>query len=318
MNTQREGVPAGYKGRRTGKESGSDEAYDLTGNPKAYVPEIVLDRDAGQQITMDAEFTMLEGQCEVKTGETSALIGRISDTSQALTNRAQVAANCAVKTAMAAKSGIDTIERVVKCMREITSAMNDVTESVEKLERHSRDIDKVVVAVGEITKRTNTVTKNYMQKTGKANNKEQRSDPVSKDIKQVAKLINEEAQVTTDCLHILRTDINECVKVTGAAVKRIETGYKTANEASGVMNRVMDSVEDVSEQIDSIFEAAEQVSDSSTDMRRVIDNVVREVNNSSEKLAKMSSELHDYIALFQSREEIATREEAEQWSLQRF
>jgi methyl-accepting chemotaxis protein len=309
MNTQREGVSAGYKGRRSGKESGSNEAY---------VPETVLNRDADQQMAMDAGFTMPEGQGEMKAGETSALIGRISGTCQTLTNKAQVAANCAVRTAIAAKSGIDSIERIVKSMREITSAMNDVAESMEKLERHSRDIDNVVVAVGEITKRTNTVARNYTQKTGKANNKDQQSTVVSKDIKQVAKLINEEAQVTTDCLHILRADINECVKATGVAVKRIETGYKTANEASGVMNRVMDSVEDVSEQIDSIFEAAELVSDSSTDMRRIIDNVVREVNNSSEKLAKMSSELHDYIALFQSYREVADPEESEQWTLQRF
>jgi methyl-accepting chemotaxis protein len=309
MNTQREGVSAGYKGRRSGKESGSNESY---------VPETVLNRDAGQQMAMDAGFTMPEEQSEMKAGETSALIGRISGTCQTLTNKAQVAANCAVRTAIAAKSGIDSIERIVKSMREITSAMNDVAESMEKLERHSRDIDNVVVAVGEITKRTNTVTRNYTQKTGKGNIKDQRSPVVSKDIKQVAKLINEEAQVTTDCLHILRADINECVKATGVAVKRIETGYKTANEASGVMNRVMDSVEDVSEQIDSIFEAAELVSDSSTDMRRIIDNVVQEVNNSSEKLAKMSSELHDYIALFQSYREVADPEESEQWTLQRF
>jgi methyl-accepting chemotaxis protein len=309
MNTQREGVSAGYKGQRSGKESGSNESY---------VPETVLNRDAGQQMAMDAGFTMPEEQSEMKAGETSALIGRISGTCQTLTNKAQVAANCAVRTAIAAKSGIDSIERIVKSMREITSAMNDVAESMEKLERHSRDIDNVVVAVGEITKRTNTVTRNYTQKTGKGNIKDQRSPVVSKDIKQVAKLINEEAQVTTDCLHILRADINECVKATGVAVKRIETGYKTANEASGVMNRVMDSVEDVSEQIDSIFEAAELVSDSSTDMRRIIDNVVQEVNNSSEKLAKMSSELHDYIALFQSYREVADPEESEQWTLQRF
>jgi methyl-accepting chemotaxis protein len=317
MNTQRGGVPAEYKGRRSCKENGTNEAYELTGDSKAYARETVPDRDAGQQMTMDAGFTMPESQSEIKAGETSALISRISDTSQALTNKAHVAANCAVRTAIAAKSTIDTIERVVKCMREITSAMNDVAESVEKLERHSRDIDNVVVVVDEITKRTNMVTRNYTQKAGKANDKEQRSSLVSKDIKQVAKLINEEAQVTTDCLHILRTDINECVKATGFAVKRIETGYKTANEASGAMNRVMDSVEDVSEQIDSIFEAAEQVSDSSTDMRRVVDNVVREVNSSSEKLAKMSCELHDYIALFQSYREIADPEESEQWTLQR-
>ena len=316
MNTRREGVPAGYKGRRSGKESGSDEAHDLTEDRKAYVPETVPNHDAGQQMTMNTGFAMLEGQSEMKAGESSDLIGRISNTSQALTSKAQVAANCAVKTAIAAKSGMDTIERVMKCMREITSAMSDVAESVEKLERHSRDIDKVVVTVDDITRRTNTVTGNYMQKTGKANSQEQRPALVSKDIKQVVKLINEEAQVTTDCFNVLRADIDECVKATGAAVKRIETGYKTANEASGAMNRVMDSVEDVSEQIDGIFEAAEQVCDSSTDMRRIIDNVIREVNNSSEKLAKMSGELHDYIALFQSYGEFIDPEEAEQWTLQ--
>jgi methyl-accepting chemotaxis protein len=316
MNTQREGVPEGYKGRRSGKDSGKNEAYDLTGDEKVYVPASGLDHDAGQQVTADAGLTILEGQSELKAGETSALIARISDTSQALTNKAQVAANCAVRTAMAAKNGIDAIERVVKCMREITSAMNDVAESVEKLERHSQDIDNVVVAVSDIAKRTNTATKSYINKSGKDKNREQRSASVSKDMKQVAKLINEEAQITTDCLRILRIDINECVKATGTAVKRIQAGYKTANEANGSIDRVMDSVEDVSEQIDSIFEAAEQVNDSSTDMRRIIDNVVREVNNSSEKLAQMSSELHDYIELFQSCGEVACPEKAEQWTLQ--
>ena len=315
MNTQREGVPAGYKGRRSGKDSGKNEAYDLTRDDKAYTPATVLDHTTDQQVAMDVGLTMLEGQSEVKAGETSALIARISDTSQALTNKAQVAANCAVRTAIAAKSGIDTIERVVKCMREITSAMNDVAESVEKLERHSQDIDNVVVAVSDIAKRTNTATKSYMHKSGKENKREQHPASVSKDMKQVAKLINEEAQITTDCLRILRVDINECVKATGTAVKRIEAGYRTANEASGTMNRVMDSVEDVSEQIDSIFEAAEQVNDSSTDMGRIVNNVVREVNNSSEKLAQMSSELQDYIALFQSCGEVTGQEETEQWTL---
>ena len=317
MNTQSEGVPAGYKGQTSGKESGKNEAYDSTGDEKAYVPATMLGHDAGQQVIMDTGFTMIEGRNEVKTGEASALIARISNTSQALTDKAQVAANCAVRTAIATKNGIDTIERVVKCMREITGAMNDVAESVEKLERHSQDIDKVVVAVGDITKRTNKATRNYIHKSGKANTQEQRSALVSKDMKQVAKLINEEAQITTDCLRILRVDINECAKATGTAVKRIEAGYKTANEASGAMNRVMDSVEDVSEQIDGIFETAEQVNDSSTDMKRVIDNVVREVNNSSEKLAQLSSELHDYIALFQSCGEVTCPETAEQLTLQR-
>jgi methyl-accepting chemotaxis protein len=315
MNTQREGVPAGYQRRRSGKDSGENEAHDSTGDETVYVPASGLDNDAGQQVTMDAGLTILEGQSAVKAGETSALIARISDTSQVLTNRAQVAANCAVRTAIAAKNGIDTVERVVKCMREITGAINDVAESVEKLERHSQDIDNVVVAVSDIAKRTNTATKSYISKSGKDKNREQRSASVSKDMKQVAKLINEEAQITTDCLRILRIDINECVKATGTAVKRIEAGYRTANEANGFINRVMDSVEDVSEQIDGIFEAAEQVNDSSTDMRRIINNVVREVNNSSEKLAQMSSELRDYIELFQSCGEVTGPEEAGQWML---
>jgi hypothetical protein len=303
MHTHKEGVPVENSVRKTDKskaENGSTELKNCADGKKGHSKEAIPEAAGDQQVFLDAGFTTFHEQDKMEGGGKCVLVDRISDKSQILTNKAQVAANCAVRTAMATKNGIDMVENVVKCMRKITSSMNDVVESVEKLGQHSRNIEDTAITVGDIAKRTNIMAKSAVQKSVRPDNRSQNSDLIRKDMKQVARLVDEEAHITSECFNSLLADIEECVRTTNSAARRIEEGYKIANEARIAMDRIMDLVEEVSGQIDGIFEIADEVNTSSNDMIRIIDNLVHEVTGSSQQLEKISGELNGYIQRFQS------------------
>lgn len=303
MHTRKEGVPTRSRSRKIIKDKEENRVVgrkDHSGGGDEFSQKRVTEAVVDRPVFIDTGFSMLHDHNREAGEGRCVLVDRISDKSQILTNKAQIAANCAVRTAMATKNGIDTVEKVVKCMRTITSAMNDVIESVEKLGQHVRNIENTAATVEDIADRAHTTVRNAINKPVSSDNQHLESDLMRKDIKQVVRLINEEANITSECFGNIVADIEECVKMTNAAARRIEEGYKTANEARNVMDRVMDLVEEVSGQIDGIFEIADEVNTSSNDMIRVINELVQDVTVSSEQLEKMSGELNSHIERFQS------------------
>jgi prophage DNA circulation protein len=303
MHTHNEGVPAKSKSRRITKnkeDNRVDGQKDSSGGGNKFAPKRSTETVINRPVCIEPRFSTLNDHDNADGGEKCVLVDRISDKSQILTNRAQVAANCAVRTAMATKNGIDTVEKVVRCMRTIADAMNDVVESVENLKQHVQNIRNTATTVEDIADRAHTTVKNAINKSVSSENQLMESDLMRKSMKQVVRLINEEASITSESFVNIVSDIEECVKTTNAAARRIEEGYKTANEARSAMDRVMDLVEEVSGQIDGIFEIADEVNTGSNDMIRIIEELVHDVTASSEQLERMSGELNGYLERFQS------------------
>ncbi len=302
MHTHNEGVPARNKNRKIIKnkeDNRSDGRKDSSGGGKNFVQKRATEPVVNQPVFIDSRCSALHDHDGAKGEGMCVLVNRISDKSQILTNRAQVAANCAVRTAMATKNGIDTVDKVVRCIRTIADAMNDVVESVENLKQHVQNIQNTATTVEDIADRAHTAVRNTINKSAISENQLMESDLMRKGMKQVVRLIDEEASITSECFINIVTDIEECVKTTNAAARRIEEGYKTANEARIVMDKVMDLVEEVSGQIDGVFEIADEVNTGSNDMIRIIDELVRDVTASSEQLERMSDELNGHLERFQ-------------------
>jgi len=230
--------------------------------------------------------------------EVTSVIDYMSSTTQQLTDRAQGIASGTVRTAAMVKNGMDRMGKTIDRLRKITFAMDDVAESVSHVHQHSTKLTEIVPTIDNIAKRASLIAGKV---DGEIDNREKHnggSAVFAVEVKQLAEQTSSEARIVTDSINAVLKDVKECLKATQDGIRHIEEGCRLANAIGTDLDRVMDTVEETSGQIDQLLETTEEVNRSSLETSNTIESVIGEVISSSRLLAQMSRDLQISVAMF--------------------
>jgi methyl-accepting chemotaxis protein len=180
-----------------------------------------------------------------------------------------------------AEAGVNSVSRVTKGMREISSVVHSAQSVIERLGERVDEIGKIVQVIDDVANQTNLLALNAAIIAAQAGEHGRGFAVVSDEIKQLA----ERTSGSTREIHLLIRRVQEESRQAVGAVEKgaraVEEGVKLADQASRSLAKIMDSTQLAIGRVQGIARTTVEQAESSRQVSLAIDKVADMVNHIS-------------------------------------
>ncbi len=228
-------------------------------------------------------------------GQASLIVQQVSKASEQSATNAQEAARGAEQAAELAKEGSLAVDANIKAMYKVRNVVNEMSEKINELGRHSEEIGRMISVIEDIAAQTNLLALNAAIEAARAGEQGRGFAVVADEVKKLAERTAKEAKEIASLVSTVQKGVTESIKAAKEGASQTEEGVSIANEAGQALNKILDAAKTVSEQIEQISAAAQQVSASATEMVRVIDSVSKAAEENSVAATQMVATKEDVL-----------------------
>ncbi len=261
-----------------------------------------LARVASEQATMlqssSDSMRMLEQVVEqVSTGshkqsseitKAGASVGQVSSVAEQVAVNASSAATGSRDAAKLAEEGASKTRETVEGMNKISVAVDDAVGKVGALGTASEQIGKIVAVIEDIAAQTNLLALNAAIEAARAGEHGRGFAVVSDEVRKLAERTVEATKEIVDLVTNVQTGVTEAVSAMEQGAAEVQSGSVLATESGEFIERILQASQGVSEQINQISAAAEELTASSGELVSVVDNVGSITEENSAASGQMS------------------------------
>ena len=216
------------------------------------------------------------------TNQLSQAISQVAGNIQTVATQANAAT-------IAARAGVEKVEKTLAEMQAIKKAVDLSTGKVHEMGSHSDQIGQIVVTIDEIASQTNLLALNAAIEAARAGEAGKGFAVVAAEVRNLA----ERSSVATREIGALINSIQKVVKEAIAAMengtKEVEQGVALANEAGQSLQEILEAAGSVNEQAEQASAAAEQMSASASELVSAVDSVSSVVEQNTAAMSEMST-----------------------------
>ncbi len=196
----------------------------------------------------------------------AASIGEVSSNAQGVTESA-------AKTKVAADKGERAVKSTIQGMEGIKHKVFDSANKIKELGEHSQHIGEIIQVIDDIAEQTNLLALNAAIEAARAGEHGKGFAVVADEVRKLAersgKATKEIAELITNIQHLTEAAVISMEEGTG----EVEQGAGLAFDAGNALKEILETVSETYTQVQSISAAAEQISASSQEVVKAIDNV---------------------------------------------
>ncbi len=241
-----------------------------------------------EQLSKAIDMVAKASQEQTKAvGQASLIVQQVSKASEQSAANAQEAARGAERATQLAKEGSLAVDANIKAMYKVRNVVNEVSEKINELGRHSEEIGRMISVIEDIAAQTNLLALNAAIEAARAGEQGRGFAVVADEVKKLAERTAKEAKEIASLVSTVQKGVAQSIKAAKEGASQTEEGVSIANEAGQALNKILDAAKAVSEQIEQISAAAQQVSASAAEMVRVIDSVSKAAEENSVAATQM-------------------------------
>ncbi len=265
--------------------------------------------------------TSCSGQINAVSGasnETDSFVTNMQDFNEAI-NRSS---DMIKATNEAAISGASDMTNATEMMNTIRESVENTAQVVEGLGERLKSIDSFVVTISEIASQTNLLSLNASIEAARAGEMGKGFAVVASEISKLADESNQAAQKITELIAGITQNSVEAVASMHEGAQKVVDGADLVNEAGGTFNNIVNMVNSISEESNTMSVIVTQLSGGTETIARNIHEIEEmsitvadetsnvsaaseeqtassyEVAQASDKLAKNAQELQSFVAQF--------------------
>ncbi|MFP3391283.1 methyl-accepting chemotaxis protein [Brevibacillus sp. SIMBA_040] len=246
-----------------------------------------------QQIAAASEVQTQRTQESVRVmEEMSIAIGRIADTSSAVTE-------VSVKAAQDAEQGNVQIQQAVTQMDTLSTSVNHAADLVHKLGVRSEAIGQIVDVITGIASQTNLLALNAAIEAARAGEHGRGFAVVADEVRKLAEQSEESAREIARLIGEIQTETTQVVDVMMAGTEEAKKGAVVVQEAGQTFQRIVASSQDVADQIQEVSAATEEMSASVQQVASAMDEMNRLAEEASVHTQGVSAGAKEQLASMQ-------------------
>ncbi|MCR4831731.1 MAG: cache domain-containing protein [Pseudobutyrivibrio sp.] len=252
------------------------------------------------------------------SGETDSFVTNMQEFKEAINRSSEMIKS----TNEAAINGAADMTNATDMMKTIKESVENSAHVVEDLGERLKSIDEFVVTIAEIASQTNLLSLNASIEAARAGEMGKGFAVVASEISKLADESNQAAQKINELIAAIMQNSREAVQAMKAGAEEVVSGAELVNEAGGTFNNIVNMVNSISEESNTMSSIVEQLSGGTDTIARNIHEIEQmsiavadetsnvsaaseeqtassyEVAQASDKLAGNAQELQDFVARF--------------------
>jgi methyl-accepting chemotaxis protein len=254
--------------------------------------------------------------------ESTVAINEVSSGIQTIANASSAVAKASEETTYKAQLGEDNITQAVTQMRTIENNVIKTSKSIKTLDERSKEIEKIVVAISDISNQTNLLALNAAIEAARAGEHGKGFAVVADEVRKLAEQSNQSATQITELIQSIQSDTLTTVDQMNTVSEDVLHGVSIIENTGQAFKEILDSaqslasvVQEVTSITEEIAASTEQVAASFVDVNAITDQAtsktqmvaglaqeqsasMEEITASAETLSKLASELSEEIGKF--------------------
>ena len=188
-----------------------------------------------------------------------------------------------------AQSGETIIGRTVEDINKISATVNEASESIRSLEKHSQAIANVVAVIKEVADQTNLLALNAAIEAARAGEQGRGFAVVADEVRKLAERTATSTQEIAATIEAMRTSAGEATAGMVNVVTEVERGVDSAREASEAIRQIGDGSRQTVEMVGEITTA---IKEQASAMNSIAQQVERIAQMSEESSAAAENSAH--------------------------
>ena len=244
---------------------------------------------SAQALTSEAEQVARNGQEEHKAAQSAAnavdsITGQISlvdasaDQALRLSNLAGTLSN----------EGQGVIGLAVREMENVSTAVNQSSELIQRLGSYSSQISSIVSVIKDIADQTNLLALNAAIEAARAGEQGRGFAVVADEVRKLAERTTTSTDEISTVVTTIQRGVAEAVESMHGASTRVAEGVGMVRNASGSMERIHAGAQDATGAVSGIHQALQESSASLAEIRTRMSNIVGMVTQNSGAVATMT------------------------------
>jgi methyl-accepting chemotaxis protein len=239
---------------------------------------------------------ILEGaniQSENVERSTEAMMD-ISSGIQQIASNAQNVSNTSTTTLQAVADGFKAIETVIGQMESIYQKVENLSEVITDLSKHSREIGNIVNTITEISNQTNLLALNAAIEAARAGEHGRGFAVVADEVRKLSEEATASTNQISEIVSSIQESISKSVEYMNEGKTEVTNGIRIVNDAKRAFEVIQSDMDNVLQQIIEVSAAVQQLSASSDEIRKITEFTKKVQKSGVEKIQNMN-ELFDEL-----------------------
>ena len=253
---------------------------------------------------------------------TKQAVASLNETIQDTVSSAAAAAQHGREAADIARNGGQALDETITQIKHIEQSTTKSTQVVTALGERSQEIGAIVDTIAGIADQTNLLALNAAIEAARAGEQGRGFAVVAEEVRKLAESSQEAAHKITELITATRADTEQAVTGMQQSSEEVKVGTQKIMEMGEAFRRIIEIVEEVSQQVQQISQAIAGMADSGKAITGHVDTItdtstkaaqeaetvsaateeqsasVHEIANASKSLAEMATELQGEVSRF--------------------
>jgi methyl-accepting chemotaxis protein len=239
---------------------------------------------------------ILEGaniQSENVERSTEAMMD-ISSGIQQIASNAQNVSNTSTTTLQTVADGFKAIETVIGQMESIHQKVENLSEVITDLSKHSREIGNIVNTITEISNQTNLLALNAAIEAARAGEHGRGFAVVADEVRKLSEEATTSTNQISKIVSFIQENISKSVEYMNEGKAEVTNGIRIVNDAKYAFEVIKSNMDNVLQQIIEVSAAVQQLSASSEEIKNITEFTKKVQKGGVEKIQNMN-ELFDEL-----------------------
>ena len=271
----------------------ASSANQLTMNAtESYISSTNVSKEM-KNIAQNAETSL------VMTEETAAAMEETAGGIQQIADSANTASESSLTASIAAEQGNKVVQQVIDQMQLINTSVEQIEETINGLHANSNKISDIVNIITAIAEQTNLLALNAAIEAARAGEHGKGFAVVADEVRRLAEQSSQSAKEIFQLIHMIQTDSNASVTVMEKGKEDVRVGMDYTNEVGEIFKRIVQSADEVADQIREISAASQEISASSEEVVASVNNIKKTSQQSTEFSLNVSQATQEQLVSMQ-------------------
>ncbi len=233
----------------------------------------------------------------------SQVSNQMGDKMQSVAETAAEGAQNAISAAQVAQSSAETLNQMINGMQLIKEKVDLSMDRVKEMGSRSQQISVILETIEDIANQTNLLALNAAIEAARAGEHGKGFAVVADEVRKLAERSAQATRQIGELVAEIQKTVNEAVEAMSLSAKEVENGVAQTHQSSEALMRILEVIQQVRQQSETIAAAVRQISGFSNELIDVMDSVssvVEENIASTEEMSASSTEVSEAMEMIAS------------------